>query len=176
MHVNEAYELVRDSEMRNEQIVADVRLCMEKGRSPVVLSKYKEHARRLYERLKEYADKPFLLLGDNSKKEQKKLLEEMRQVSREQSVLLVATGQLIGEGFDYPRLDTLIMATPVAWKGVVEQYAGRLNREYDGKETVIIYDYVDRHILVFDRMYAKRLRTAGGGCAGHDCDMASGHV
>ena len=158
MHVNEAYELVRDSEMRNGQIVADVRLCMEKGRSPVILSKYKEHARRLYERLREYADRAFLLLGDNPRKEQKKLLEEMKQVSREQSVLLVATGQLIGEGFDYPRLDTLIMATPVAWKGVVEQYAGRLNREYDGKETVIIYDYVDRHIPVFDRMYGKRLR------------------
>ena len=158
MHVNEAYELVRDSEMRNEQIVADVRLCMEKGRSPVILSKYKEHARRLYERLREYADRAFLLLGDNPRKEQKKLLEEMKQVSREQSVLLVATGQLIGEGFDYPRLDTLIMATPVAWKGVVEQYAGRLNREYDGKEAVIIYDYVDRHIPVFDRMYGKRLR------------------
>jgi len=158
MHVNEAYELVRDSEMRNGQIVADVRLCMEKGRSPVILSKYKEHARRLYERLREYADRAFLLLGDNPRKEQKKLLEEMKQVSREQSVLLVATGQLIGEGFDYPRLDTLIMATPVAWKGVVEQYAGRLNREYDGKEAVIIYDYVDRHIPVFDRMYGKRLR------------------
>ena len=158
MHVNEAYELVRDSEMRNEQIVADVRLCMEKGRSPVILSKYKEHARQLHERLREYADRAFLLLGDNPRKEQKKLLEEMKQVSREQSVLLVATGQLIGEGFDYPRLDTLIMATPVAWKGVVEQYAGRLNREYDGKEAVIIYDYVDRHIPVFDRMYGKRLR------------------
>lgn len=158
MHVNEAYELIRDSVMRNEQIISDVRLCMEKGRSPIVLSKYKEHARLLYERLRAYADKTFLLLGDNSKKEQKKLSEEMKQVSREQSVLLVATGQLIGEGFDYPRLDTLIMTTPVAWRGVVEQYAGRLNREYEGKETVIVYDYVDRHIPVFDRMYTKRLR------------------
>ncbi len=158
MHVNEAYKLIRDNDMRNEQIAADVRLCIEKGRSPVVLSKYKEHARLLYERLKEYADRAFLLLGDNPKKEQKKLIEEMKQVSQEQSVLLVATGQLIGEGFDYPRLDTLIMAMPVAWKGVVEQYAGRLNREYEGKETVIVYDYVDRHIPVFDRMYAKRLR------------------
>ena len=54
-------------------------------------------------------------------------MEELRQVSREQSVLLVATGQLIGEGFDYPRLDTLIMAMPVAWKGVVEQYAGLIH-------------------------------------------------
>ncbi len=158
MHVNAAYKLIRDNDMRNEQIAADVKLCIEKGRSPVVLSKYKEHTRLLYEKLREYADRAFLLIGDNPKKEQKKLIEEMKQVSREQSVLLVATGQLIGEGFDYPRLDTLIMAMPVAWKGVVEQYAGRLNREYEGKDTVIVYDYVDRHIPVFERMYAKRLR------------------
>lgn len=66
--------------------------------------------------------------------------------------------KLIGEGFDYPRLDTLIMAMPVAWKGVVEQYAGRLNRDYVGKKSVIIYDYVDIHISMFDRMYHKRLK------------------
>ena len=70
----------------------------------------------------------------------------------------MATGKLIGEGFDYPRLDTLIMATPVAWKSVVEQYAGRLNRDYDGKKSVIIYDYVGSHISMFDRMYHKRLK------------------
>ena len=62
------------------------------------------------------------------------------------------------EGFDFPRLDTLIMATPVSFRGVVEQYAGRLNRDYEGKENVIIYDYVDNHIPMFDNMYAKRLK------------------
>ena len=40
----------------------------------------------------------------------------------------------------------------------MEQYAGRLNRDYKGKTKVIVYDYVDSHIPVFDRMYAKRLR------------------
>lgn len=50
------------------------------------------------------------------------------------------------------------MADPVAWKGVVEQYAGRLNRDYDGKTDVQIYDYIDVHIPVFDTMYAKRMR------------------
>lgn len=82
----------------------------------------------------------------------------MSQVRSEESMILVATGKLIGEGFDFPRLDTLIMATPVAWKGVLEQYAGRLNRDYAGKESVIIYDYVDGHISMFDRMYHKRLK------------------
>lgn len=158
LHVNDAYKIVRDNEMRNEQIIEDVKNCVESGRTPVVLSKYTEHSRLLYERVREYADKTFLLLGNNSKREQRKLREQMNHVLPEESMILVATGQLIGEGFDYPRLDTLIMATPVAGQNIVEQYAGRLNRDYSGKENVIVYDYVDNHIPVFDRMYGKRLR------------------
>ena len=82
----------------------------------------------------------------------------MQQVPDGESLILIATGSLIGEGFDYPRLDTLIMATPVSFRSVVEQYAGRLNRDYVGKKNVIVYDYVDSHISMFDDMYAKRLR------------------
>ncbi len=68
-----------------------------------------------------YANNVFLLSGRKSKKEHNEILKQMKQVTPEESMILVATGKLIGEGFDYPRLDTLIMATPVAWKGVVEQ-------------------------------------------------------
>lgn len=75
-----------------------------------------------------------------------------------ETVILIATGSLIGEGFDFPRLDTLFMAMPVSFRGVVEQYAGRLNRDYSGKENVIVYDYVDSHIPMLDTMYAKRLK------------------
>ena len=71
----------------------------------------------------------------------------------------MATGQKIGEGFDYPRLDTLMLAAPVSFSSRLEQYIGRLNRDYDGKKDVIMYDYVDSHIHNFDNMYAKRLRT-----------------
>ncbi|MDE6387576.1 MAG: DEAD/DEAH box helicase family protein [Lachnospiraceae bacterium] len=158
MHPNEAYEIIRNNEDRDELIIRDVKQCVEDGRTPVVLSKYVEHSQRLYQRLINYADKVFLLSGRNSKKEHKEILKQMSQVTPGESMILVATGKLIGEGFDYPRLDTLIMATPVAWKGVVEQYAGRLNRDYDGKKNVIIYDYVDSHISMFDRMYHKRLK------------------
>lgn len=156
-HVNDAYEIIRDSEVRNNQIADDIKSCIEKGRTPVVLTKYTEHASKLYEQVKKYADKVFLLTGTKSKKEQKILRTEMENVSAGESMILIATGQLIGEGFDFPRLDTLIMATPVAWKGIVEQYAGRLNRDYAGKENIMIYDYVDLHIPVFDKMYTKRL-------------------
>lgn len=158
MHPNEAYAIIRENDDRDNLIVSDVKKCIEDGRTPVVLSKYVDHSKRLYERLLNYADHVFLLSGKNSKKEHREIVHQMNRVKSDESMILVATGKLIGEGFDFPRLDTLIMATPVAWKGVVEQYAGRLNRDYDGKKSVIIYDYVDRHIFMFDRMYHKRLK------------------
>lgn len=158
MHPNEAYEIIRNNEDRDEMIIRDVKQCVDDGRTPVVLSRYVEHSQRLYQHLVNYADKVFLLSGRNSKKEHKEILKQMDQVTPKESMILVATGRLIGEGFDYLRLDTLVMATPVAWKGVVEQYAGRLNRDYDGKKSVVIYDYVDIHISMFDRMYHKRLK------------------
>jgi phosphatidylserine/phosphatidylglycerophosphate/cardiolipin synthase-like enzyme len=54
-------------------------------------------------------------------------------------------------------LDTLFLASPIAWKGTLAQYAGRLHREYPGKKAVMIYDYVDIHMPVMERMYNKRL-------------------
>lgn len=152
------YEIIHNNDIRDEQIVEDVKNCVSAGRTPVVLSRYKDHSEKLYERLKDYADHVFLMTGNNSKKEHKKILEQMHQVDKAESLILIATGSLVGEGFDFPRLDTLFMATPVSFRGVVEQYAGRLNRDYAGKENVIIYDYVDNHITMFNNMYMKRLK------------------
>jgi superfamily II DNA or RNA helicase len=75
----------------------------------------------------------------------------------DEPLIIVATGKYAGEGFDYPRLDTLFLAAPVAWKGTLAQYAGRLHRNYPGKEEARIYDYADRHVPVLERMYRKRL-------------------
>ena len=158
MHPNDAYDIIHDNELRDEQIINDVKDCVLQGRSPVVLSKYKDHSEKLYNLLKEYADHVFLMTGNNSKKEHKKILEQLYQVRKNETLILAAKGSLIGEGFDYPRLNTLFMAMPVSFRSVVEQYAGRLNRDYDGKDKVIVYDYVDSNIPMFDNMYAKRLR------------------
>ena len=158
MHPNEAYDIIHNNDIRDEQIIEDIKNCVSAGRTPVVLSRYKDHSEKLYKRLKDYADHVFLMTGNNSKKEHKKILEQMHQVDKAESLILIATGSLVGEGFDFPRLDTLFMATPVSFRGVVEQYAGRLNRDYAGKENVIIYDYVDNHITMFNNMYMKRLK------------------
>lgn len=158
MHPNEAYEILRENEDRDALIISDVMKCIAEGRTPVILSRYVDHSRKLYDRLKNCADEVFLLSGENTKKQYHAVIEQMKQVKADKSMILVATGKLIGEGFDFPRLDTLIMAMPVSWKSVVEQYAGRLNRDYEGKESVIIYDYVDSHISMFEKMYHKRLK------------------
>lgn len=158
MHPNEAYEILRNNEDRDEIIIRDVRKCVDGGRTPVVLSRYVDHSRKLYDRLQGCADKIFLLSGENSRKEHREMIAQMNEVRPDESMILIGTGKLVGEGFDYPRLDTLIMATPVSGKNVVEQYAGRLNRDYEGKKDVIIYDYVDSHIDMFEKMYYKRLK------------------
>ena len=158
IHPNEAYEILRQNTVRDEQILSDVKECIAAGRTPVILSRYKDHAERLYEQIKEYADKVFLMTGNNSKKEHKQIREQLQRTDPQETLVLIATGSLIGEGFDFPRLDTLFMATPVSFRSVVEQYAGRLNRNYAGKKDVIIFDYVDSHIPMFEKMYAKRLK------------------
>ena len=72
--------------------------------------------------------------------------------------MVVATGKYIGEGFDEPRLDTILLTMPISWKVTLAQYAGRLHRNYEGKQEVRIYDYVDVHIPALERMYHKRLK------------------
>ncbi len=157
--INAAYALIGKSAVRNDMILEDTRACVRDGRTPVILTRYKEQAKYLYENLKEGADHVFLFYGDNSDKENVAIRQCLKEVSKGESLILVATGQKIGEGFDYPRLDTLMLAAPVSFEGRLEQYIGRLNRDYEGKKEVIVYDYIDSHIQVFDRMYVKRLRT-----------------
>jgi len=143
----------------NMSVLDDTRKCVKEGRTPVILTKYKEQAKYLYDHLQKDADYVFLLYGDNSDKENLDVRRRLKEVPVNRSLILVATGQKIGEGFDYPRLDTLMLAAPVSFSGRLEQYIGRLNRDYTGKEEVIVYDYIDSHIRILDNMYAKRLRT-----------------
>lgn len=158
-HISELYRLIVGSELRNMQIVADAVDCVKRGRTPMVMTKYREHAEVLYSQLQGAADHVFLLQGGKGLKARTELREKMAAVSRDESMIIVATGQYIGEGFNYPRLDTMLLAMPISFEGNVEQYAGRLNRDYEGKKDVIIFDYIDLHIPKLERMYHRRLRT-----------------
>ena len=157
--VTEANRAVIECESRNEQIIADVENCIQNGRTPLVLTKYKEHAEILYQRLQGKADHIYLLQGGGSRKAKDEMRLQMRAVPDAESIVLVAIDKYIGEGFNFPRLDTMMLTMPAASEGNIEQFAGRLHRDYDTKTEVIIYDYVDSHIRVLEKMYHKRLRT-----------------
>ena len=159
LKVTEANRAVIECDFRNEQIIADVENCVKNGRTPLVLTKYKEHAQLLYQRLQVKADHVYLLQGGGSRKAKDEMRLQMRAVPDEESVVLVAIDKYIGEGFNYPRLDTMMLTMPAAAEGNIEQFAGRLHRDYETKTEVIIYDYVDSHIRVLEKMYHKRLRT-----------------
>ena len=159
LSISDAFSLVAGSGMRNLQIVTDAIECVKMGRTPIVMTKRKEHAAKLYEMLQGSAQHVFLLQGGGSLKERELLRNQMAAVPKDETMLAVAIGQYIGEGFNYPRLDTLLLAMPISFESNVEQYAGRLNRDYDGKKDVIIFDYIDQYVPMLERMYHKRLRT-----------------
>ncbi len=157
--ITDVLSLVAESEIRNRQIVSDAIDCIRIGRTPIVITKRKEHAARLYGLLKDSAQHIFLLQGGGGLKARAELRERMAAVPKDETMLVVAIGQYIGEGFNYPRLDTLLLAMPISFENNVEQYAGRLNRDYEGKKDVIVFDYIDQYVPVLERMYNKRLRT-----------------
>jgi superfamily II DNA or RNA helicase len=99
------------------------------------------------------------LHGDMRPRERRAAIEQLATTSAATARVVLATGRYIGEGFDDSRLDTLLLAMPLAWKGTVVQYAGRLHRPHPGRHDVLVYDYVDAEVPVLRRMFAKRLNT-----------------
>lgn len=87
--------------------------------------------------------------------------EAIAAVPESEPRVTLATGSYIGEGFYDARLDTLFLATPISWKGTLQQYVGRLHRLHDAKRVVRVYDYVDSRVPMLARMYARRLKGYG---------------
>ena len=71
--------------------------------------------------------------------------------------MILAAGSYLGEGFDDARLDTLLLAMPISWRGTLQQYVGRLHRLHVNKKEVRVYDYADVQVAMLARMYKKRL-------------------
>lgn len=141
---------------RTEQIAADVVEQLDAGRYPLVLTERRAHLDQLADRLAPDVARLVVLHGGMGVRARRRADEILADHSSPRVVL--ATGRYIGEGFDDPRLDTLILAMPIAWTGTMTQYAGRLHRHHDAKHEIRILDYIDIEIPVLRRMYAKRRR------------------
>jgi superfamily II DNA or RNA helicase len=160
--LHEVWEALTGNAARNEMIAKDAAAALAANRFPLILSERRDHLLALKRRMEALAPhaKAFMLVGQTSKREQKKIREEIDALVAEGGhPYLLATGSFIGEGFDLPALDTLFLAMPVAFKGKLIQYAGRLHRTYPGKQQVEIYDYVDTKLALTMSMLRKRQKT-----------------
>ncbi len=156
--INDVFAYVSENQIRNNLIVEDILKSIKTGRNILVLTERTAHVQTLYDMLEDEVKNIFILTGSLSAKKRRETNENLKNIPESENVLIIATGKYIGEGFDYPRLDTLFLTFPISWKGKLQQYAGRLHRLYEGKRDVHIYDYVDIHIRVLEKMYQKRLK------------------
>ena len=152
------YKYLSEDEIRNNLIVEDICKAVNTRRTPIILTNRTVHVSVLAEKLKATIKNVILLTGIGTTKEKREAMQRLQTIPDSEQLVIVATGKYVGEGFDYPRLDTLFLALPISWKGLLTQYAGRLHREYEGKKDVHIYDYIDIHEPICDSMYRKRLK------------------
>jgi superfamily II DNA or RNA helicase len=156
--ISTIYQSLSEDKVRNDLIVEDIFLAISQGRTPIILTNRTTHVTALAEKLKQSIPNVISLTGTGTPKEKREALQHLHTILPNEPLVIVATGKYVGEGFDYPRLDTLFLALPISWKGLVAQYAGRLHRESSGKKDVRIYDYIDIHEPVCASMYNKRLK------------------
>jgi superfamily II DNA or RNA helicase len=128
------------------------------GRKVLVLTERTDHLDAIRAALPDKIKSHFVLHGRMSKQQRATLTAQLNALPPDAPRVLLATGRLVGEGFDHPPLDTLILAMPISWKGTLQQYAGRLHREHVGKTDVRIIDFVDTGHPGLLRMWDKRRR------------------
>ncbi|MCA3902066.1 DEAD/DEAH box helicase [Vibrio vulnificus] len=150
-HISEIYRWLMLHPLRNATIVEGIQKEVSNGRVPIVLTERREHANIIAGLLNDLGITYQILVGSMKKKQQAEVMSKLGSTQ-----VIVATGRFVGEGFDLPRLDTLILALPVSWKGSLIQYVGRIQRDYKGKEEVKVIDYIDAKIPMLLRMFKKR--------------------
>ncbi len=152
------YQALIDDDGRTERICEDVIAAVRAGRAPLVLTERNEHLDRLERVISPRLPHVIVLRAGLRKKQRRALDERLAAIPVDAPRVILATGKLVGEGFDDPRLDTLFLTLPVSWRGTIAQYAGRLHRLCDGKREVQIHDYADLDVPMLARMFDRRCR------------------
>ena len=157
VHIQSVFAALVADGQRTAQICADVHAATHSGRMCLVLTQRTDHIEAIVDGLNALGDTALILKGGLGKKARAAVSDAITRRPANAGIALVATGSYLGEGFDWPELDTLYLAFPLAFKGRVVQYVGRLLRTHEGKHHVELHDYVDSRIPVLDRMHTKRL-------------------
>ena len=156
--IQDVFRYLATDDERTEAIAAEIARAFGQGRKVLVLTERTVHLDAIRAALIGRVPEPMVLHGRLSRKQREALISELNGLPADAPRILLATGKLVGEGFDHPALDTLVLAMPVSWKGTLQQYAGRLHREHAGKTDVRIVDFVDVGHPALRRMWDRRQR------------------
>lgn len=137
---------------RNGRIVEDIKKEANSGKKCLVLTERKEHI----EVLSCYLRKEFEVIELSGDLAEKKRQEKIKQIKDGNFQILLATGQLVGEGTDFQNLDCLFLVFPFAFQGKLTQYIGRIQRGTEGDNK--IYDYRDKKVEYLEKFFKKRVR------------------
>ncbi len=146
-------DLVSDGD-RNRQIVTDVQAALARGRHCLVLTQWTAHVENLAALLATDGHEPVILRGGAGARTRRDALDRLRP--EDGPMLVVGTGPCVGEGFDCPALDTLFLVAPIAFKGRLVQYVGRVLRPAPGKHLIEVHDYHDVETGVLGSSLRKR--------------------
>jgi len=150
-------ELAHD-DARTNMIIDTILKTYGQGRKILTLSERTDHLDTLHEKLQGQIENLFFLHGRQPRQQRADILTRLSELPVHAPRVLLASGRLVGEGFDHPPLDTLILTIPISWKGTLQQYAGRLHREQTGKHNVSIIDFIDTGHPSLLRMWQRRQR------------------
>src|SRR5471032_156282 len=156
--IQDVFRRVATDVQRTVAIADEVADAFFRGRKVLVLTERTDHIAAIEEALAGRIERIFTLHGRMSKKQRNLVTAELDALPADAPRVLLATGKLVGEGFDHPPLDTLVLAMPISWKGTLQQYAGRLHREHATKSSVRVLDYVDASHPALLRMWERRQR------------------
>lgn len=156
--IQDIFRHITNDADRTFAIATAIKESYRQGRNVLVLTERTDHLDAIKNALGEQIETLFLLHGRLSKKQRSTLIDQLNSLPDNSARVLLATGKLVGEGFDHPPLDTLILAMPISWRGTLQQYAGRLHRDHVNKADVRIIDFIDTGHPVLLRMWDKRQR------------------
>jgi superfamily II DNA or RNA helicase len=156
--IQDVFRHLAEDRERTAAIAAEVISLYGQGRKVLVLTERTGHLDAIRAELDGRLPPPFVLHGRMSKKQRNQAVAELEALPPDAPRVILATGKLVGEGFDHPPLDTLVLAMPVSWKGTLQQYAGRLHRQHAAKTSVLIVDFVDTGHPALGRMWERRQR------------------
>ena len=142
---------------RNTQIVADIAAALAKGRNCLVLTRRVAHLDPLTAMLTERGHSPLVLQGGMTTAARRATVNQIADAKPGDGVLVIGTTPFIGEGFDAPALDTLFLAAPISFDGLLIQCAGRVVRTAPGKEVAEAHDYHDHAVPILATSLQRRM-------------------